>query len=384
LDLNLELFKGETALTEEKQTSTGRRNFIKGAAVLGAASLAADREAEAAPSYGKKLKIGAIGNGEYSFMTYCWSDIIEPDKEPNGKRGTLRTPFLNMDITHVWDVNPEAAQKFAARMDATAVKNYDDMVGKVDGIIFGGYYEVPWQHRIARPYIEAGIPVYLSRPFAFRLRDIDEVLELAAKHNTPILATAKHEHYNEAPALKAKLKNIGTIQSVQATCWTRDYSIHFHTKFMLLKIFGYDIDSVSVITDKDIGNKYLQDTTLYKGWDGQPPFLCSLHGVTNKDSLSVTIYGSENTISACMLRSPDWQDSLLFRYAPQIIEMQRTFEGNLYEPLDNIRKKTQVFLAGYYSFIERGGAPVSLDEVPLDWSAPHPKPNWVDESIFKD
>ena len=75
-----------------------------------------------------------------------------------------------MDITHVWDVNPEAAKKFGARMGAAVVDRYDDMVGKVDGVIFGGFYEVPWQHKLAQPYIEAGIPVYLSRPFAYRLK----------------------------------------------------------------------------------------------------------------------------------------------------------------------------------------------------------------------
>ena len=94
-------------------------------------------------------------------------------------------------FSYCWDVKPEMAQKFAARMGGTAVKTYDGMVGKVDGILFGGLYEVPWHHKLARPYIEAGIPVYLSRPFAFSLRDIDDILELAAKHNTPIMATAK-------------------------------------------------------------------------------------------------------------------------------------------------------------------------------------------------
>ncbi len=375
--------KGETIVSAKKTQSKDRRTFIKSTVAVGAASLVGAGKAEAALIPGKRLRIGAIGVGQYSFMSYCWSDIIEPDREANtAKRGNFGTPFLNMDITHVWDINPEAAQKFAARMDAKAVKKYDGMVGRVDGVIFGGLYEVPWQHRLARPYVEAGIPVYLSRPFAYRLRDIDEILDCAAKHNTPVLATAKFEHYNEAPALKNKLKNIGQIRCVHATCHTSDYPVHFHLQFMMLKILGYDVEKVSVITDDDKRNNYLQETYLFKGGEDQPPFTCSMQGCINQDSFTITIFGSKATVSASMVRSPHWQDSLLFRYAPQVIDMQRTFEGKLYEPLDNIRKKTAVFLAGYKSFLEHGGAPVDVAGLPVDWMARPFEPDWIDENIF--
>ena len=357
---------------------------MKTAATVGAASIAAGAAHKSEADPPRRLRIGAACVGEYSFTSYCWSDIIAPDKAPNSKLGTFGTPFLDMDITHVWDVNPEAARSFSERMGATAVAKYDDMVGKVDGVIFGGYYEVPWQHLLARPYVEAGIPVYLSRPFAFRLRDIDELLELAAKHNTAIIATAKHEHYHEAPALKSRLKSIGPIQTVQATCCANDFPIHFHTQFMLLRIFGYDVEKVSLITDKEIGNSYLQETFVFKGWEGQKPFICSLHGVLNQDSFSIDIYGRDGKTSATMVRSPDWKDSLLIRYAPQVIDMQRTFETKTnWQPLDEVRRKTEIFLTGYFSHLERGGAPVKVGEVSPDWQPPVPKPGWVDMAMFR-
>lgn len=357
---------------------------MKVAAVSGASSALAGLATTAHAAPARRLRIGAIGVGEYSFTSFCWSDIIAPDKPANSGQGTIGTPFLNMDITHVWDVNPEASRKFADRMNATAVKRYDDMVDNVDGVIFGGFYEVPWQHLLARPYVEAGIPVYLSRPFAYRLRDIDELLDLAAKHNTAIIATAKHEHFKEAPALKSKLKSIGPIQCVQATCWAGDYPIHFHTKFMLQHIFGYDVEKISVITDKDIGNNYLQETQIYKGWEGQKPFICSLQGVMNQDSFSIDIIGRDGNASATMLRSPNWQDSLLYRFAPQVIDMQRTFESKKsWQPLDEVRKKTEIFLTGYYSHLECGGAPVNVGSVSPDWMARPVKPDWIDPAMFK-
>ncbi len=357
---------------------------MKGAALAGAAAFAG-QSAKAAPAPTKRLKIGAIGVGTYSFMTYCWSDIIEPWGAPNNeKRGNFGMPFLNMDITHCWDVNPEASKAFADRMDAVAVKNYDDMVGKVDGIIFGGFYEVPWQGKIAKPYIEAGIPVYLSRPFAYSLRDIDETLELAAKHDTAIMATAKFEHYNEAPALKKKLERIGQIRCVQCTCNTPDYPVHFHLQFMMLRILGYDVGKVSVIADDDMKSNYMQSTYVFNGGENQPPFACVMQGCRNDDSFTVRIFGSDGTAEASMVRSPEWKDSLLFRYAPQIIDMQRLFHSREnYEPLDNIRKKTAVFLAGYKSYHEHNGGTVDVASLSPDWHPPYPQAGWIDESMFK-
>lgn len=372
------------ATPEDSRQESTRRTFIKTAAAIGAAAVAAGsaRESEAAPA--KRLRIGAACVGDGSFTSYCWSDIIAPDKAPNSKQGTIGTPFLNMDITHVWDVNPDVAQKFAARMEATAVPKYDDMVGKVDGVIFGGYYEAPWQYLLARPYVEAGIPVYLGRPFAYRLRDIDELLNLAAKNNAAIIATAKHEHYHEIPALQSRLKSVSPIQCVQATCNSNDFPMHFHTQFMLLRIFGYDVEKVSVITDRDMGSSYLLETFIFKGGEGQKPFACNLQSVTNQDSFSIDIIGRTSRVSATMVRSPNWKDSLLIRYAPQVIDMQRTFETKTsWQPLDEVRKKTEIFLTGYFSHLERGGAPVKVGEVSPDWQAPLPKPDWIDQAMFR-
>lgn len=372
-------------MSTKRKQSTGRRDFLRGAAFAGAASLTGKGVAEAAPTTGRKLRIGVIGVRR-SFISYTWSDLIEPDKEPNNpRREGFGTPFLNMDITHAWDMQPEneQVQNFAKRLDVTLVKNYDDMVGKVDGIIFGGFEDVPWQPRLARPYIEAGIPVNLSRPFAYSIREIEDLLDCAAKNNTPILATAKYEHYNQAPSLKKKLENVGIINCVHATGNSRDYPKHWHIKFMMLRVLGYDVRQVSVLTDGIQRNTYLQETLLYNGGENQPPFPCAIQAAPNQDQFTVTIIGSKATINASMLRSPDWHDSYLFRYAPQVIEMQRTFYGNLFEPLENIRKKTVISLTGYYSYNERGGAPVDVGSFPADWQPPYPEPGWIDESIFK-
>ena len=367
-------------MTNDRPKKSGRRAFLKTAAVAGTASFAAQTARATTPA--RKLRIGAMGV-KPSFISFSWSDLMETDKEPNSpRRGNFGTPFLNMDITHVWDIDPDTAQTYADRLDAVAVKSYDGMVGNIDGVIFGGMNEVPWFKHLTRPYLEAQIPCYLSRPFAYCLRDIDDILETAAKHNTPILCTAKFEHYNEVPALRAKLPDLGTIKLVHATGNSRDFPMHFHIMFMMMRILGYDVREVSVVTDGDRRNSYCQLTMLYNGPEGKPPFLCTVHGVDNRDQFTVTMFGEKHTVTTNMLRSPEWRDSLLFRYGPQVIAMQRTFEGELLEPYEDIRKKTELWLTAYYSWLEKGGAPVEVGSVPVDWRAPYPEPDWIDEGMF--
>lgn len=362
-----------------------RRKFMKNAAIAGAGTLLAGAGVPAQANPAKpehKLRVGALAIGDMSFWDYTWGDILSPHGKPVN-RGSLETDVLNMEITHVWDVNPSKAREFASKVGARVVKKYDDMVGKVDGVAVGGYYEVPWQNKLVRPYLESGTPTHISRPFAYSLRDIDEMLDLAAKCNTPILATDLYEHIFSVNNLKRSLKTIGEIQCVQVSCLTNDYPALFHTQFMLPKILGYDIERISVFTDNPNESSYLVGNYLYKSRDGQPPFVCSQTMTTKGDLFSITIRGTEGIESSRLPQVADWQDDLLVHHIPMLVAMQRTFEGKNYESFDVVRKKTEIFLTGFYSALERNGAPVDVGSVPIDWRARPVKPDWIDESMFK-
>jgi len=364
-----------------------RRGFLASGAAAGtAAFMGAGRAsaAEKANAPRKKIKVGAMGVGRGSFMSYSWVDMIAATvpKPEKSRHVNFGTPFLNMEITHVWDQNKEAAQKFAEPLGAEVVDRYDGMVGKVDALLQGGFYEVPWQHKLAKPYLEAGIPAYLSRPCAYSLRAMDELLETAAKHNTPLMATDMGEHFYEIEPFKERMKKIGRINCAHGTVWARDFPMHFHMQFTMLRIFGYDVEEVSVLTDSVTRNTYLQETYIFKGWEDQPSFPCAMHGAPSRDFYSITIMGADENLRTERMFTPDWRNELLFNQSNQIIAMQRTFEGDQFQPLDILRKKTEIFLTGFYSHTERGGAPVKVGTVPVDWEAPPTEPSFIDDSIF--
>ena len=352
--------------------NTSRRSFLSKSGLAGAAALAASTSpAQAAPATsGRKLKVGAFGACTYSFWG-IWADLLSPE-------GRLGTSTLNMEISHLWDKDYQAAQKFAEKWGCEAVKNYDDMIGKVDGVACGGLYEVPWQHKMFRPYLEAGIPCYLSRPWSYRKKDMNGMLDLAAKYNAPLMATATYEHYNEAESLKEKLKNVGIIKSVAATCSGSDFP-HFHIQHMLTKILGYNVKQVSLITNDVKKPNYLQDTYIYEANGEQPPFVCAMHSAPGPYVFHIRIIGTEGTEVASMPGNSNW----FFRFFNQLMDMQKTFEGNTYQPLDDVRKKHDIWITAHYSHVERNGAPVDVGTVPDDWSPPHWQPGWMDDSMFK-
>ncbi|MCE5249941.1 hypothetical protein LLG96_06945 [bacterium] len=351
---------------------SSRRSFLSKSAVAGAAALAAGTRAEAAPAMPqRKLKVGAFGAVAYSFWG-LWADLLSPE-------GKVGTSLFNMELSHVWDKDFAEAQKFASQWGCEAVKKYDDMIGKVDGVVCGGLYEVPWQHKLFRPYLKAGMPCYLSRPWSYRIRDMEEMLDLAAKNNAPLIATATYEHYNEAESLRDKLKGVGQIKSVAATCTGGDFP-HFHIQHMMPKILGYDVKQVSLMTNDVKKPQYLQETLLFGGNDAQPQYLCTMHSAPGPYVFHITIIGTEGTEVASMPGSTNY----FYRFGTQLIDIQKTLEGKTYQDFDIVRKKHLNWITAHYSHVERKGAFVEIGTVPADWSPPLWMPGWLDDSLFKD
>src|SRR5260370_35518065 len=69
------------------------------------------------------------------------------------------------------------------------VEKPQDMIGKVDGMLIesqqGGVHL-----RRASPFLEAGIPCYIDKPFTCGVDDARQLVELADKHKAPIFSSS--------------------------------------------------------------------------------------------------------------------------------------------------------------------------------------------------
>lgn len=134
-------------------------------------------------------------------------------------------------ITHVWPGNNPGklaeAEAHAGKPYEHVVHDYADMIGAVDAVIVidvdrGGKHHAEF----ARPFLEAGIPVFIDKPMTLTYRDAVELFDTAEATNTPVMSCSAlrfpveldHDVING-------LGTLSTIVSVGPGEWF-DYGIH--------------------------------------------------------------------------------------------------------------------------------------------------------------
>lgn len=388
---------------------TTRRTFFSAA---GLATGAAFADAAAAAQTSSRtptvelMKVGVVGLGDNSHLNYSiWSPIINP-LEPNV--WPIRT--TRMLITHAWDSRPDIADDYAKKYRCEAVRHYDDMVDKVDAMIFGGFNEAPWWPQLTKPYIEAGIPCFINRPLAYSMKNALTIVELARTHNTPIMCAEERETFKEAYVGRIKVEELlasgKTIIGVNSTNAAGEYPQHaIHGLVFLLALFGLDVERVSYQADgwwrdpiptapnpQHYGLLTLQFRGISIPGVGTQtvPFMAAQHQCSMyiASDNTVRIFYSDGSHGGWWdLDQHDVPGNSTQRlnslFYPAVFAMERMFETReMPQSYDYILKKIRIFLAGYKSHLEHNGGLVSVDDLPDDWEAPNPYPDWIDSSIF--
>jgi hypothetical protein len=379
---------------------SNRRRFIKGTALAGgtlAGNGVLHRKARAqsrkTPTV-ELLKVGVIGVEDYTHLPSIWGPTINPTEPEYWPIRSTR-----MLMTHCWAPRQEKAQEFAQRYGCEVVKNYYDMVDKVDAMIFGGYYEVKWWPQITKPYLEAGIPSFIERPFAVSMKDAKTIIDTAKKYNTPILCTDEREYIKEVPVARWKVEELiregKTILGVTSDNSAADYPAHgTHGIYFLLAILGLDVEQISFQADgwwhgtQNWGLVSLQYNGIKIDDVGEQKksFIASQQQIAGHQSNGgIRIYynGGWWDIMNHWTKG-EYMNRIYYLFFPTVFAMQRMFETRKMQwSYDYILKKTQVYLAGFKSHLEHNGAMVRVADLPEDWEAPTPFPDWIDESIFK-
>ena len=367
-----------------EKTRQNRRTFISKTGAAGAAltALAAKtaHSAERTWGDGDYFRVGCLNVVAYSHLIGIWGPLINP------RKGQKDTPFTGMRITHCWDIEPDKAREFADLYGCESVTNFDDMLGKVDGIISGGYYNHPWNHIIHEPYLKAGLPNLINRPFANSLAKAKKIIDMAEKYKAPILVPSSHEH-NESIA-RAKVWATGKkIICYAATNSFDDYPTHgVHGVYLICKAIA------------EAGNPVVSVAYKTRSWYSPPGVLTYEH--TDKDGR--LFYGNLHQVSGSwgtvQIHTPEAYGGENFPiytgtgypfnkteiWAPTIWAFQNmALYGEMPQTLEQIYHKTQVFLAGWKSVLDAGGGPVRLDEIPEEWESPVELPNHPDDKIVQ-
>lgn len=167
----------------------------------------------------------AIVNGfDPGAMAACPYPVI-PQYLGAQSAGSVRIP--GVQVTHIWTDNPaEAPLVAAAALIPNVVARPEEVIGQVDAVMIStddGFDHV----RRARPFIEAGLPVFVDKPLA---SSIEELRAFVAwkKAGAKLLSSSGLRYAAELDDCIARLPSLGQlrwISGVSCKSWEK-YGIH--------------------------------------------------------------------------------------------------------------------------------------------------------------
>lgn len=168
-----------------------------------------------------------------------------------GKLFNVEKAFPGMEVKYVWGETQEFAEKAMEEGKIpNRVDNPNDMLGKIDGLIVD-HRHAKFHLEPAIPFIEAGVPTFIDKPFCYRAKEGKAFLELAKKHGTPVTSFSSVANSYETFDIMEHLKNMEPINQVvrcgPVSLGSEYGGVFFygpHTVQPLLYMFGDTVEKV--------------------------------------------------------------------------------------------------------------------------------------------
>ncbi|RYE03779.1 MAG: gfo/Idh/MocA family oxidoreductase [Sphingobacteriaceae bacterium] len=207
------------------------------------------------------INIGIIGMSAGNAHPYSWSAIINGQIDADeisrvgypavaaylqANQDTLGLP--NACVTHIWTQEQGISESIAKTTGIkNIVQNAEEMIGQVDAVILSR--DDPENHvAMARPFIDANIPIFIDKPLASNLEDLEYFSQENAKGKI-IMSCSSMRYAVEARNTKIEFPALGKLELITATGkkdWIK-YGVHMlEGVFMLL-------DDAKPISVKHIG-----------------------------------------------------------------------------------------------------------------------------------
>lgn len=195
------------------------------------------------PGNGHPYSWSAIVNGfDPAAMATCPYPVI-PRYLGAQPPGTVRIEGAR--VTHVWTDDPtEAPAVAAAALIPEIVARPEDVIGRVDAVLVAtddGFDHV----RRARPFVEAGLPVFIDKPLALTVEELRTFLAWE-KAGARLLSSSGLRYAPElaphlAGATNPALGDLRWISGVSTKTWER-YGIHLLEP--IARVLGPGFESV--------------------------------------------------------------------------------------------------------------------------------------------
>ena len=234
---------------------SSRRSFIK---TVGAAASTLTISASFASGIGavpddqlKPVRIGIIGAENSHTVGF-------------GKMFNIDKKFPGVEVTHLWGETDEFARKAAdAGKIPIIVKDPKEMLGKIDALIVD-HRHARYHLEAAAPFVKAGIPTFIDKPFCYRVAEGKKFLAMARESGTPVTSFSSIAQSYGTFDIKKQLETLGEVNHVvrygpvdldSEYGGVFFYGVHLLQPLMFL--FGEDILRVKITRDGKKGSASL-------------------------------------------------------------------------------------------------------------------------------
>lgn len=211
--------------------------------------------------------------------------------------------YPEIEVIGIYSNESEAVEKLNAEYGTHIMESYDELVGKVDGIMITARHGDN-HFKYAKPYIESGIPMFVDKPITCSETEAEEFMRAAIKNGIRLCGgstcAALKETLELADAVENKLCGELRGGSVVAPIYTDSphggfYFYAQHLIDIMLKIFGNGIKAVSA---EKLPNS-ISLKVKYDGFDVLGTY------VEHTGYYSAAVYGSKSAKTEILTFTPD-------------------------------------------------------------------------------
>jgi hypothetical protein len=132
-----------------------------------------------------------------------------------------------VEVTHIWTQDAKLSHRVAkASLISQVVDEPEAMLGQIDALLLAR--DDAENHLVfVRPFLQAGMPVYIDKPIALSLKDMDALYHLE-QYEGQIFTCSALRYAKELVLNESDRERIGPIRHLQATTaksWEK-YAVH--------------------------------------------------------------------------------------------------------------------------------------------------------------
>ena len=130
----------------------------------------------------------------------------------------------DIEVIGIYSEEEEAARKLHEEFGVPVMGSYDELVGKVDGIMVTARHGAN-HYKYAKPYLASGIPMFIDKPVTVNGEEAVAFMREARDCGVRVCGSSVGKFLNGVVALAEKIKTARSIPFTVATSAHRSRSI---------------------------------------------------------------------------------------------------------------------------------------------------------------